>query len=77
MFNLKSISFERMKKPPSGREKEVRNMSAEEFFQNLKRHCAETYDKHSCKECRFLELCYCPPKDYPDELRSASIAYFS
>ena len=33
MFNLKSISFERMKKPPSGREKEVRNMSAEEFFQ--------------------------------------------
>jgi len=52
-------------------------MSAEEFFQNLKRHCAETYDKHSCKECRFLELCYCPPKDYPDELRSASIAYFS
>ena len=52
-------------------------MTAKEFLQKLKQYCTGFYDKHSCKECRFLELCYGAPTGYTDELLSASIAYFS
>ncbi|NBI68224.1 hypothetical protein D1646_15725 [Pseudoflavonifractor sp. 60] len=54
-----------------------RDITAKEFLQKLKQHCAKVYAKQSCRECRFLDFCYCAPTNYTDEFLSDSIAYFS
>lgn len=50
-------------------------MDAVTFFQKLKQHCTEA--GNSCRQCCFLNFCYCRPCDYTEELLSASIARFS
>lgn len=54
-----------------------RDMTAKEFLQKLNQYCAKVRSKHPCRECRFVDFCYCAPEDYTDEFLSDSIAYFS